>query len=230
MFVRLGRLNEAFDFIKKMDMEPSEFIWSLLIAGCRSHGNSELAFYAAEQLLKLKPKDTETYVLLLNMYLSAGRWQDVSRVRKMMREEKLGKLQDWSWISIKEKVYSFKPNDKSHFHSADIYESLENLLDRAKSLGYESLETLEVTDEDEEKTPSSTAYHSEKLAIAFGLLNMPNAVPIRVIKSVFMCRDCHNFVKLVSLLTAREIIIRDSKRLHKFVNGRCSCGDFGGLL
>lgn len=230
MFVRLGRLNEAFDFIKKMDLEPSEFIWSLLIAGCRSHGNSELAFYAAEQLLKLKPKDTETYVLLLNMYLSAGRWQDVSRVRKMMREEKIGKLQDWSWISIKDKVYSFKPNDKSHFHSADIYESLENLLDRAKSLGYESLETLEVTDEDEEKTPSSTAYHSEKLAIAFGLLNMPNAVPIRVIKSVFMCRDCHNFVKLVSLLTAREIIIRDSKRLHKFVNGRCSCGDFGGLL
>ncbi|XP_059461610.1 pentatricopeptide repeat-containing protein At4g21065-like isoform X2 [Corylus avellana] len=230
MFVRLGRLNEAFDFIKKMDLEPNEFIWSLLIAGCRSHGNSELAFYAADQLLKLKPKHTETYVLLLNMYLSAGRWQDVSRLRKVMRDEKLGKLQDWSWISIKDKVYSFKPNDKSNFHSADIYESLENLLDRAKSLGYESLETLEITDEDEEKTPSSTAYHSEKLAIAFGLLNTPNAAPIRVIKSVFMCRDCHHFVKLVSLLTAREIIIRDSKRLHKFVNGRCSCGDYGGLI
>jgi pentatricopeptide repeat protein len=230
MFVRLGRLNEAFDFIKKMNFEPSEFIWSLLIAGCRSHGNLELGFYAAEQLLKLKPKATETYVMVLNMYLSAGRWNDVSRVRKKMKEEKLEKLHDWSWISIKDRVYSFKPNDKSHFHSADIYKSLENLLDQAKSLGYESLETLEVTDGDEEKTSSSTAYHSEKLAIAFGLLNTPNAAPIRVIKSVFMCRDCHNFIKFISLLTDREIVIRDSKRLHKFVNGCCSCGDFGGIF
>ncbi|XP_030947287.1 pentatricopeptide repeat-containing protein At4g14850-like [Quercus lobata] len=230
MFVRLGQLNEAFDFIKKNDFEPNEFIWSLLMAGCRSHGNLELGFYAAEQLLKLKPKDTETYVLVLNMYLSAGRWKDVSRVRKMMKEEKLKKLHDWSWISIKNKVYSFKPNDKSHFRSADIYKSLENLLDQAKRLGYESLETLDVTDGDEEKTHSSTAYHSEKLAIAFGLLNMPNAAPIRVIKSIFMCRDCHNFVKFISLLTAREIVIRDSKRLHKFVNGHCSCGEFSGLF
>ncbi|XP_015892956.3 putative pentatricopeptide repeat-containing protein At5g52630 isoform X2 [Ziziphus jujuba] len=232
MFVRLGRLDEAFNFIEKMDIEPSEFIWSILIAGCRSHGNLELGFYAAEQLLKLKPKDIETYVLLLNMYLSAGRWKDVSRVKKLMKEEKLGKLKDWSWISIKGKVYSFKPNDKSHPQNVDIYKSLENLIDEAKSLGYESLETLMVTDEDEEKTSSSSSahYHSEKLAVAFGLLNTPSAAPIRVMKNVIMCRDCHNFVKIISLLTDREITIRDSKRLHKIVNGRCSCGDFGGLL
>lgn len=230
MFVRLGRLDEAFAFIKKMDFEPSEFIWSILIAGCRSHGNLELGFYAAEQLLKLKPKDTETYVLLLNMYLSAGRWKDVSRVRKMMKEEKLEKLKDWSWISIKDKVYSFKPNDKLHPQNVDVYKSLDNLIDQAKSLGYESLETLMVTDEDEEKASSSFHYHSEKLAVAFGLLNTPSAAPIRVIKNVIMCRDCHNFVKIISLLTAREITIRDSKRLHKIVNGQCSCGDFGGLL
>ncbi|KAF3976248.1 hypothetical protein CMV_000566 [Castanea mollissima] len=60
MFGRLGQLNEAFDFIKKNDFEPNGFIWSLLMAECRSHENLELGFYAAEQLLKLKPKDTET--------------------------------------------------------------------------------------------------------------------------------------------------------------------------
>ncbi|KAG6699254.1 hypothetical protein I3842_08G058700 [Carya illinoinensis] len=187
----------------KMDFEPTEFIWSRLIAGCQSHGNLELGFYTAEQLLELKPKDTETYVLLLSMYLSVGRWKDVSRVRKMMREKKVGKLQDWSWINIKDRVYSFKPKDKSHFHSADIYKSLESLLQQANSLGYESLQTSEVTNEIEEKISSSTAYHSEKLAIAFGLLNTPNDAPIHVIKSVFMCKDCHNFVKHISLLTTR---------------------------
>ena len=68
----------------------------IFIYGCKSHGNLELGFYAAEQLLSLKPKDPETYVLLLNMYLSAERFEDVSRVRKMMEEEKVGKLKDWS--------------------------------------------------------------------------------------------------------------------------------------
>ncbi|KAI7979069.1 Pentatricopeptide repeat-containing protein [Camellia lanceoleosa] len=78
MFVRLGRLDEAFGIIKKMDFERNEFIWSTMVAGCRSHGNLELGFYAAKQLLKLNPKNSETYVLLLNMYISVGRWQDVS--------------------------------------------------------------------------------------------------------------------------------------------------------
>lgn len=231
MYLRLGRVEEAFDVVKKMSFEPNEIIWSMLIAGCRSHGNSELGFYAAEQLLKLRPKDTETYVSLLNMYLSEGRWKDVSKVRKLMKEEKLGKLKDWSWISIKEKVYSFKPNDKSHSQSAEMYNLLENVLDEVKNLGYEPVEYMEVIEEeDEEKVFSSTIYHSEKLAVAFGLLNLPTAHPIRVVKSITMCRDCHNFISFISLLKGREIVIRDSKQLHKFLNGCCSCGGFGDLI
>ncbi|KAA8528394.1 hypothetical protein F0562_035749 [Nyssa sinensis] len=230
MFVRLGRLDDAFDFVKKMDLEPNEFVWSSLIAGCRSHGNLELGFYAAEQLLKLNPEDPETYVLLLNMYLSAGRWKEVSRVRKMMRNEKVGKLKDWSWISIKDKVYSFKPNDQLHPPCREVDELLGDLLKKAMSLGYESQGDLEVTDEKDDETTVSTVHHSEKLAVAFGLLNSPNAAPVRVTKSISMCRDCHRFIKLISVITAREIIIRDSKRLHKFVNGHCSCGDFSSLL
>lgn len=231
MFVRLGQLDEAFDIVKKMDLEPSEFIWLLLIAGCRNHGNEELGFYAAEQLLKLKPKDIETYVMLLNMYISAERWTDVSMVRKLMNEEKLGKLKDWSWISIKDKVYSFKTNCRLHPHNAEMYTVLDELLDKAKSHGYELLETMDVTDEEEEeKTFSFDVYHSEKLAVAFGLLNTQNDAPIRVTKSITMCKDCHNFIKVVSLLTNRKIIIRDGKRLHKFVNGHCSCADSGILL
>ncbi|KAL6176741.1 hypothetical protein ACLB2K_053374 [Fragaria x ananassa] len=231
MYVRLGRLDEAFGLVKKMDFEPNEFIWSTLVAGCRRHGHIDRGVYAAEQLLKLKPKDTEAYVMLLDMYISAERLKDVSRVRKIMKEEKLGELEEWSWISIKDKVHSFKPNDKSHPQSEEIQKYVDSLIDQVKSLGYKPIESLELTDEDEETTLfSSTSFHSEKLAIAFGLLNTPNAAPIRVIKNISMCRDCHSFVKFVSLLTSREITIRDSKRLHKFLNGKCSCGDFGALF
>ncbi|BAT81671.1 hypothetical protein LR48_Vigan07g125300 [Vigna angularis] len=231
MFVRSGRLEQALNCIKKMNCAPSESIWSIFIAGCRSHGNLELGFYAAEQLLSLKPKGTETYVLLLNMYHSAGRSEDVSRVRKMMKEETVGKLKDWSWISIKNKVYSFETTDKTHPESSVICKSLEDLLAKAKSLGYEMLESVEKLDEEEgEKTSSPTFYHSEKLAITFGLENLPSSSPVRVVKSTLLCRDSHNFIKYVSTLSGREIILRDSKRLHKFVNGNCSCGNFCGFL
>ena len=232
MFVRFGRLDEAFNLIKKMDFEPSESIWSNLVAGCRSHGNLELGLQAAEQLLNLQPKDTETYVLLLNMYHSARRFEDVSRVRNIMEEQRVGKLEDWSWISIKDRVYSFKPNDKAFPQSSLLYESLEDLLAKSKNLGYEMLETMEINEEEEEEDKASfpTIYHSEKLAITFGLENLPNSSPIIVVKSTSMCKDCHNFIKYVSTLTGREITVKDSRRLHKFVNGQCSCGDFGGFF
>ncbi|KAL4566108.1 hypothetical protein LXL04_030218 [Taraxacum kok-saghyz] len=212
MFVRLGKLDEAFEFVNKMEFEPNEFIWSLLVAGCRSHGNLELAFYAAEKLLDLNPKDPELYVMLLNMYVSSGRWKDVSRLRKLMKDEKVAKLKDWSWVSIKDKVFSFRCDDKCE----EIQDLLQDLVEKSRNLGYEWKENEE--------------HHSEKFAVVFGLLKVEKRAAIRVVKSGSMCRECHNFVKIVSVLSEREIIVRDSKRLHRFVKGKCCCGDFGSLL
>ncbi|KAK9758346.1 hypothetical protein RND81_01G224400 [Saponaria officinalis] len=232
MYVRLGRLQEAFNLTKNMRCEPDEFIWSNLVAGCRSHGNLELGSRAAERLLELKPKDTETYVLVLNMYISAERWQDVSRVRKMMKDEKLGKLQDWSWLSIKDKVYSFTPQNGSYPLKSEVENHLAVLIEEVKKKGYQCQNTLESNAEDDESKilSSSTSHHSEQLAVTFGLLQTGNNVPVRVVKSTSMCRNCHTFIKFVSEITSREIVIRDSKRLHRFVNGQCSCKDFANLL
>ncbi|KAH6757733.1 hypothetical protein C2S52_023325 [Perilla frutescens var. hirtella] len=228
MFVRLNQIDEAFDFIKKTNLIPNEFIWSILIAGCRSQGKLDLAFHAAEQLLELEPKDSETYLLLLNMYISAGRWKDVSRVRKMMRD--VDKIVDWSWINIRNKVHSFKFSSKKH-RSDEVAKLLDDLIDRAKPFGYKAETDMEIDEEEKEEATNSAAHHhSEKLAVAFGLINTSREVQIRVMKNIGMCRDCHNFIKLVSVLTSRTIIIRDSKRLHKFYNGHCSCKDFGGLV
>ncbi|GFP91616.1 pentatricopeptide repeat-containing protein at4g13650 [Phtheirospermum japonicum] len=232
MFVRLGRIDEAFDFVEKADLTPSEFIWSILIAGCRSQGRLESGFYAAERLLELKPKDPETYLLLLNMYMSAERWRDVSRVRKMMRDEKVEKITDWSWISVKDKVYAFKFGNKGS-ESDEAAKHLEDLIDRARAIGYRAETALEMDGHEEKAGATVEARadtHSEKVAVAFGLLNTSNHVEIRVVKSVGMCRDCHSFMKLVSILTSRTIVVRDSKRLHRFSRGQCSCKDFGGFV
>ncbi|XP_062197612.1 putative pentatricopeptide repeat-containing protein At5g52630 [Phragmites australis] len=232
MFVRLGRLEGAFSFIKRTGFEPNEAIWSSLVAGCRSHGNMDLAFYAADRLLKLKPKGVETYVLLLNMYISTGRWHDVARVRKLVKQEDLGILRDRSWITIKDKVYFFRANDRTHDQSDELYQLLENLLEKAKTIGYEPYQNAELSncEDDEKSAAGSLKHHSERLAVALGLLQTPPGATIRVTKNITMCRDCHSSIKFFSLLANREIVVRDSKRLHKFKDGRCSCGDFCALV
>jgi hypothetical protein len=69
-------------------------------------------------------------------------------------------------------------------------------------------------------------HHSEKLAIAFGLLFVPRGLPIRVVKNLRVCGDCRNATKYISKITQREILVRDAVRFHLFKDGTCSCGDF----
>ncbi|KAK9277338.1 hypothetical protein L1049_006879 [Liquidambar formosana] len=68
--------------------------------------------------------------------------------------------------------------------------------------------------------------HSEKLAIAFGLISAPTNAPILVFKNLRACKDCHEFGKQVSMVTGREIVVRDSCRFHHFKLGKCSCNDY----
>lgn len=68
--------------------------------------------------------------------------------------------------------------------------------------------------------------HSERLAVAYGLLRTPDRARLRITKNLRVCRDCHIFCKLVSKLFRRDIVMRDANRFHHFESGLCSCGDF----
>lgn len=248
MFVRLKRLDEAIEFIHSMEgdhrVKPNEVIWSILIAGSRSLGKMDIAFYGADQLLKLGKlsASSESYALLLTMYVTAERWQDVSKLRKLIKKDKIPSskttkiwTKDLSWINIKENVHSFTADDRSHPQFKEIYRLMESLIDRAKDMGYvgglkplEWKEEVVVAEEDEEEEDIKfqTLHHSEKLAVSFGLLNTAEGVPIRIVKNVSMCRDCHELLKFFSVLTQREIIIRNNKGIHRIKDGMCCCGGF----
>ncbi|XP_078435491.1 putative pentatricopeptide repeat-containing protein At5g52630 [Wolffia australiana] len=225
LYVRLGRLDEALAFIQRMPFEPNDVIWSTLISGCRTHGNAELGFFAADRLLERGGKSSETYMQLMSMYVAAERWQDVSRIRKMMKQEKVPGIKDWSWVTIKGKVYSFGADDRSHSLSEQMIRLLESLYQRAaEEMGWASSRAAGAV------LDRSIRYHSEQLAIAFSLVRTGEGAPVRVVKNVAMCGDSHGAVKVFSVLTGREIVVRDSKRLHRFRDGECSCGDVGVFL
>jgi hypothetical protein len=77
----------------------------------------------------------------------------------------------------------------------------------------------------EEEKIDMSHKHSERLAIAFGLISTCSGTPLRIAKNLRVCGNRHEFTKLVSKLFERDIVVRDANRFHHF-GGSCSRGDF----
>ncbi|KFK36140.1 hypothetical protein AALP_AA4G082500 [Arabis alpina] len=103
---------------------------------------------------------------------------------------------------------------------------LKSLGKEVREAGYVAETKYVLHDIDEEAKERALMHHSERLAIAFGLINTPPGTTITVMKNLRICGDCHNFIKILSSIEDREIIVRDNKRFHHFRNGSCSCGDY----
>ncbi|XP_058083690.1 pentatricopeptide repeat-containing protein At3g57430, chloroplastic-like [Magnolia sinica] len=96
---RCGRVAEAFEFVKGMPVEPDVSVWGALIGGCRSgQDNVEVAEVAARQLIRLDPDNTSYYVILSNVYAECGRWGDVERLRRIVKEKRLRKTVGYSMV------------------------------------------------------------------------------------------------------------------------------------
>lgn len=133
---RVGCLDEANNLIQTMPMEPDAVVWGSLLAACKVHGNITLGKHVAEKLLEIDPSNSGPYVLLSNMYAELGRWKDVARVRKQMRQLGVIKQPGCSWIEIQSHVHVFMVKDKRHPHKKDIYLILKILTEQMKRAGY----------------------------------------------------------------------------------------------
>ncbi|XP_057870386.2 pentatricopeptide repeat-containing protein At3g24000, mitochondrial [Cryptomeria japonica] len=226
LFGRSGHFVEAEDFIKRMPVKPGVAVWQSLLASCRIHQNIELGKYTAKHALELDPQNDATHVLLANIYAAAGRWSDAADVRKLMDDKGLKKEPGQSWIEVKSRVHSFAAGEKAHPQIDEIRAKLDSLTIQMKEQGYIPDTSFVLRDVELEQKEHSLSYHSEKLAIAFGLISNPFGTPIRVINNLRVCGDCHNAIKFISKITQREIVVRDLNRFHHFENGLCSCGGF----
>ncbi|CAM8928741.1 unnamed protein product [Rhodiola kirilowii] len=224
---RANYLDEAFHYVQTMRIEPTAEIWCSLLNACRIHSNEELGNVAAEKLLLLNPASPGNYVLVSNLYASNLRWKEVDKVRMRMKENDLKKNPGCSWIESNNMIHSFTARDYSHPQTDKIYQKLFEVTKRLEHEGdYVAQTSLVMQNVGEEEKANLLYTHSERLAIAYGLIVTSEGMPIRITKNLRVCRDCHDFCKLVSKLYKRELIIRDAKRFHHFSNGGCSCGDF----
>ncbi|KAG6749389.1 hypothetical protein POTOM_046434 [Populus tomentosa] len=124
---RAGHIEEAKKFVEEMPVEPNDVIWRSLLSACKMHGSFNVGQPVAENLMRLDSPSPSSYVLASNMYAGLGKWNDVRKVRAMMKEKNLKKVPGCSWIELGGHVHAFFVQDKSHPQVTGIYSTLDSL-------------------------------------------------------------------------------------------------------
>ncbi|XP_061367064.1 pentatricopeptide repeat-containing protein At4g33170-like [Gastrolobium bilobum] len=224
---RAGQFERAERIALTMPFEPDAAVWRALLSSCAYHGAADKAWAMARRVLELEPHDDSAYVIVANVLSAAGRWDDVAELRKMMKDRRVKKNGGRSWIEVQGKVHVFVAGDWKHERSVEIYQKLAELMGDIEKLGYAPIWDELLHNVGEEKRKEALWYHSEKLAVAFGVLcgSAPPGKPLRIVKNLRICKDCHEAFKYITRVLEREIIVRDVNRYHRFLNGNCTCGD-----
>ncbi|KAK8947361.1 Pentatricopeptide repeat-containing protein [Platanthera zijinensis] len=186
---RAGHLEEAYGFIREMPMAPEVTV---------IHGDVELGKYAADRVFALEPWNAGHYVQLSNIYASAGLWKEVASVRVLMKDKKVIKSMGLSSIEIDGKIQSFYAGDKSHPRSKEIFEMMEELERKLKKAGFLPHTDSILHDLGSEEKEVLLCNHSERIAMAYGLICTSPGTTLRITKNLRACVNCHSATKLIS--------------------------------
>lgn len=226
MLGRAGLLNEAFDMIQQMPIPQSDGVWGALLLACRIHGDTELGEIAARSLFQLEPEHAGYYVLMSNIYAASNRWQEVGKLRQDMKDRGLRKPSAFSVIEFGKEVHGFHTADRVNPYWQEVYRKVESMAVETKMVGYVPDLSCVLHDVEEEDKEHILSYHSEKLAVAFGIMKIDPEIAIHITKNLRICSDCHSAFKFVSYVYGRKIVVRDANRFHHFQDGTCSCNDY----
>lgn len=223
---RAGLFNEALQLIREMPMHPDAGVWGALLGACRMHSNVKLGEYALNHLIELEPANPAHYVVLSSIYAGSGRWVDAGKARLKLSETGLKKTPGCSWVEVKGKVHAFTVSDPSHPQIESMQLLWNDLLEKMEKLGYVPDRSCVLQNVEEEDKEQFLYGHSERLAIAFAILNTEPGLTLQIVKNLRVCVDCHSVTKLIAMITGRKIIVRDATRFHHFEGGICSCRDY----
>ncbi|XP_058212174.1 pentatricopeptide repeat-containing protein At4g14820 [Rhododendron vialii] len=225
----LGRANlltEAFEIVEQMPLEPNVVIWGSLMAACQFHDEFELGEFAAKQLLQLDPDHDGAHVFLSNIFAKERRWEDAREARILMKQKGVSKERGWSRIELNNEVHQFLMGARNHEQADEIYAKLNEVVGELKQVGYAPNTCNVLVDLDEDEKEKAVLWHGEKLALCYGLIREEQGSSIRIVKNLRICEDCHTFMKLVSKVHQKNIIVRDRTRFHHYKDGLCSCNDY----
>ncbi|KAF5738119.1 pentatricopeptide repeat-containing protein [Tripterygium wilfordii] len=194
-----GHIYEVKEYIEKLPFEPTLEIWAALRNYARIHGDVDLEDHAEELVIALDPSKADP------KKIPTPRPKKYTLISMLEGKNRISEVRNPTLYKDDEKLKAFK-NMKAQSYVPDTRFVLHDI--------------------DQEAKEQALLYHSERLAIAYGLISTPARTPLRIIKNLRVCGDCHNAIKIMSKLVGRELIVRDNKRFHHFKDGKCSCGDY----
>ncbi|GLT47996.1 hypothetical protein SLA2020_216410 [Shorea laevis] len=228
MYGRAGKLEKALEIIRSYPSKNDPVLWRTLLGSCKIHRNVKIGEIAMQNLVQLGASSAGDFILLATTYASTKNARGVAKMRKLIKSRGIKTIPGWSLIEVGDQIHRFIVEDKSHPDSRMIYQKLEEVMRRVILAGYveENSDMPMPGSSAESCLEASSRYHSEKLAIAFGLAITSEETVLRIVKNLRVCRDCHVFTKFVSKVFSRDIIVRDRVRFHHFKDGLCSCKDY----
>ncbi|EYU36928.1 hypothetical protein MIMGU_mgv1a020309mg [Erythranthe guttata] len=214
LYSRAGHIEEAENVLNTMSFKPDEAAWAALLSACSTQvGKNETGVRNANHLLQLGLEDPSTC--------------SVSTVRRLMTAMELKKKPGYRCVDLgKENEVFYASETMLHPMRNVIVDLLNELDSEMRKRDYKPDTSLVLHDMGEEENERQLFWHSERLAVAYGLLISAHGAPIRIIKNMRVCGDCQTVLKLVCIIVGREIVVRDANRFHRFKDGVCSCGDF----
>lgn len=219
---RAGYLDEAEDLLQTLPFGLDYVGWVSLLDSCRLSGDVHRGRRCFDNIVTIEGQSALGYVLMSNIYAHAGLWEDVKKLEELRKCANLWKKPAKAFIEINNHVHDFIVDDISHPQAGEIYAKLKTLNSQIREEGY--VPQLDFVMESDDKEDALCG-HCEKLAIAFGLISTPQGTTIRVAKNLRVCKDCHSFVKIISRIELREIIVTDAYCIHHFKDGACCCRD-----
>ncbi|XVF65362.1 hypothetical protein PTKIN_Ptkin09bG0242300 [Pterospermum kingtungense] len=223
---RSGHLDEAENIINSMPFKSDEPTWAALLSACKHYGNSKMAIRFADHLLCLKPEEPSTYILLSNIYASSSLWEHASKARHLLETLEVRKEPGYSYIDLGKESQMFYAGEISNPMKDEIFGLLKELDVEMRRRGYVPDTSCVLHNMEHQEKERQLFWHSERLAVAYGLLKSVPGTVIRIVKNLRVCGDCHTVLKFISDIVKREIVVRDAKRYHHFKHGKCSCNDF----
>ncbi|VVB14273.1 unnamed protein product [Arabis nemorensis] len=184
---KCGHLVEAEQYIRSLPFEPTADFWEAMMNYAKLHGDIDLEDYAEELMVDLDPSKA-----LINKIPTPP--------PKSFKEI--------SMLSSKSRILEFR--------NLTFYKDEAKEMAAKKGAVYVPDTRSVLHDIDEEAKEQALLYHSERLAIAYGIISTPARKTLTIIKNLRVCVDCHNFIKIMSKIIGRELIVRDNKRFHHF--------------
>ncbi|KAH9552878.1 hypothetical protein CY35_09G089700 [Sphagnum magellanicum] len=156
-----GHLQEAENVIKEMPCKPNAAVWTAFLGICRIHGNMEMGKHVAKQVLELEPEN--------------------AAVELQRKERGVKKQPAPTCIEVNNEVCTFVVEDQDHPQMVEIHAEPKRLSGLMNDTGYVLDTKYVLHDVEEEEKALHLFHHSEKLAIAFGLMSMAPGTPLHII-------------------------------------------------